>query len=439
MYSRSLERRILLSLLLVFTLGFGSLALYLYDTRDELRRSVMFIQASEIASGLDAESDFSSLPREYAGGELSYTLYSAQGEVLWRSDNLQRPRRMRLGTLEDETRLFRLPVRSGRVINVPVRLADGSVLMVAKEDRMEREIIGSLLQARALRGLILLLPFCLAAACLILWLLHWTLRPVRRAAGLAAEIGPEKPGLRIPLDKLPREILPLAQAANDGLDRLAAAFETEKQIVADAAHELRTPLTVLDLRLQKNRLEGTADWPAIECEMQQVRHLVDQLLALARQEQPQARLRQAASVAPISRVVREAVASMLPLFETRGRRIRAAVPDRLQARGDADLLREAIRNVLENALFHGGGTVTVTLYHADQRGAALDITDEGPGVPLENQADMFVRFRKGAQGGEGAGLGLAIARQTLLNAGGDIRFVGAGPCVVRMWFAPPTA
>src|SRR5690606_39065925 len=93
-YSRSLEHRILMSLLLVLLLGFGSLALYLYDTRDELRRGIMFMQASEIAAGFTAASDVSELPSEYAGETLSYTLYAADGALLWHSDNLQRPRRL---------------------------------------------------------------------------------------------------------------------------------------------------------------------------------------------------------------------------------------------------------------------------------------------------------------------------------------------------------
>src|SRR5690606_31302609 len=113
-------------------------------------------------------------------------LYSAQGEVLWHSANLQRPRRLRRGTLEDEFSLFRSAVRSGFVINVPVALADGSTLMVAKEDRLEREIIGDLLRTRVMRGLLMLLPFCLFAVGLFFFLLQWTLRPVRQAVRYTA-------------------------------------------------------------------------------------------------------------------------------------------------------------------------------------------------------------------------------------------------------------
>jgi signal transduction histidine kinase len=430
----SLKCRVLVSLLLVFASGFGVLALYLLDTRDELRRGIMFIQAREIGAGLDAGSDLSRLPTHQAGGELSYTLYSAQGEVLWHSANLARPRRLRRGTLTDELDLFRAPVRSGRVISVPVTLTDRSILMVAKEDRLERELIGELLRIRAMRGALMLVPFCLFAVGLIFVLLQWTLRPVRQAARLAADIGPHEPGRRIALDELPREIVPLARAANDGLARLARAYEYEQQVVADAAHELRTPLTVLDLRLQKCRIEGRADWSAITREMGHIHKLVGQLLALARQDRARDGHGPGADLARLPRVVREAVASMLPLFEAHGRLVDADIEEDVIVRGNADLLREAIRNALENALFHGVGAVHVRLSRSGGDVATLDVMDQGAGVPLASQEDMFRRFHKGRQASAGSGLGLAIVRSTLRNVGGDARFVGADPCILRLSF-----
>src|SRR5690606_6613835 len=135
------------------------------------------------------------------------------------------------GTFAEESRRFRWAMNSGRVISVPVHLADGATLMVAKEDRLESQLVDDFLHARVLQGLIVLLPLSLSGLALVLGLLHWTLRPVRQAARLAADIGPHEPGRRIPLEKLPREVVPLAKAANDGLERLSKAYEYEQRIV----------------------------------------------------------------------------------------------------------------------------------------------------------------------------------------------------------------
>ncbi|MCK9510635.1 MAG: HAMP domain-containing histidine kinase [Pigmentiphaga sp.] len=441
---RSLAARILVALVLVGLLGFASLAWYLYDTRDELRYSTALLQANAIVqevlatkgTGTAGERGLGQLPRHYGGSELFYTLYSAGGEPVWYSDNLVRPMRMRPGTLEAAMRplQWRTFRGRGRVIGVPVTLADGGTLIVAKADGLERSLIDALLRTRLLRVLIGFLVFCLVAGLLIGWLLRWTLRPVRQAAALAGEIHPGAPQRRVPLDRLPQEIVPLARAANLGLDRLAQALSAQKQWLADAAHELRTPLTVLDLRLQKMRLEGKTDWPAVEQEVQRLRHLVDQLLTLARQDHAGGDAAQAGSVS-LSRIVRETIASLVPLFEQNQRDIQVDLQDHVRIVADAAAVRDAIRNVVENALLHGQGTVAVRLSQAGKGGGAiLDVGDEGAGVPLDAQDDMFNRFHKGRQGGAGSGLGLAIARQALRNLGGDVHFVGERPCVVRLRF-----
>ncbi|HSX71787.1 MAG TPA: histidine kinase dimerization/phospho-acceptor domain-containing protein, partial [Pseudomonas sp.] len=281
---RSLRGRMLIALLLVFSLGFGNLAVHLYGTRDELRRAVLTLQAHAVSEGVSGLADVARLPLEYGGVELAYTLYSADGKVLWFSDNLDKPGRLRTDMLERESHWWRWSPIGGRVINVPVRLADGSVLMVRRDDAREREMIDDLLLDRLRQSLVVMLPLGVISVLLILWLLHWTLRPVRHAARLAREIGPSAPTRRIPLTDLPSEFHPLAEAANSALDRLAGAYAAERRFVADAAHELRTPLTVLDLRLQDARDSRQPDWPALDQEMQQMRRLVAQLLELARQD-----------------------------------------------------------------------------------------------------------------------------------------------------------
>lgn len=433
----SLAARIFASLLLVGLLCFGSLLWYLHNTRDELRYSTLLLQAQEIAQGFTASSDFNVLPKQYAGGELFYTLYDAQGAVLWHSPDLPRPLRMRSGTLDEALRPLRLKSfrGHGHIVGVPVRLADGATLIVSKRDTLERGLIEALLQTRLLHSVIAL-PLFLLLTGLILWgLMRWTLRPVRRATALAAQIHPDHPERRIPLAHLPKEVLPLAQAANLALDRLDRALTTQKQLGADAAHELRTPLTVLDLLLQRMRHEGTADWPLIEQEMQRLRRLVGQLLTLSRRDHAAHVCPEAPTiVSSLSRLTREAVASLIPLFEQQQRDLEADILDGVPVKGDPDALRDAIRNVVENALLHGQGTVTVRLYLEGQGRPVLDVSDAGPGVPGHMREAIFQRFHKGRQDSAGSGLGLAIARQALHSAGADIYFVSGATCTVRMCF-----
>lgn len=419
---RSLRLRILVALLLVFALGFGNLAIHLYGTRDELRRTMLELQAHAVTEGIRDESDMSRLPLSYAGEPLGYTLYSAQGELLWFSENLDRPSRLRTAMLEQGSRWWRWSPIGGRVINVPVRLPDGATLMVTRNDAKERGTIDRLLLERLRQSLLIMLPLGLLSVLLILWLLNWTLRPVRRAADLAASIGPGELNRRIPLTNLPVEIRPLADAANRALDRLAEAFAGERRFVADAAHELRTPLTVLDLRMQEARESERPDWPALEREMRQMRRLVGQLLELARQEGMAGTQQRGEQTSRLSRVIRESVASMLPLFEARDRELSVDVEDGLVCRGNHDELREVMLNVLENALLHGAGTVRVR-GRKSAGNIVIEVCDQGEGVAQDQREAMFQRFSKGRQGSEGTGLGLAIVRRIVENAGGRVAFV----------------
>lgn len=430
---RSLRRRMLIALLLVFVLGFGVSAAHVYGSRDELRRAVLMIQAQAASSGFTSDQPLSSLPRHFANGELGYTLYSPAGQLVGFSDYLGRPRKLRKEMLRHDTHWWRWSAYGGNTINAPVRLPDGSTLMVSRNDLAERKMLNELLLDRLRHSLIFMLPLGLLAVGLILLLLNWTLRPVRQAARLAQGIGPATPQRRIPLGDLPNEFHPLALAANQALDRLAGAYAAERRFTADAAHELRTPLTVLDLRLQDAQRSGQTDWPRLNSEMRQLRRLVSQLLELARHDHA-AESTSLPEQSHLSRVVREATASMLPIFEAQQRKMLSDIEDGLFCCGNADELREALINLLENALKHGAGSVKVTL-HSEQHEIFLDVADQGDGVIFEEQERMFQRFYKGIQGSDGTGLGLAIVRRIVENARGSVSFVPGSHTLVRITLA----
>ncbi len=283
------------------------------------------------------------------------------------------------------------------------------------------------------QDLAILLPFSLVTVVLVSAVTVWNLRPVTRASEAAARVGPGSPTARIEAPGLPSEIEPLVSAANGALDRLADAYESERRFVADAAHELRTPLAALRLRLQRARAESRVDWHAVDGDLAQMGRLVSQLLELARKE---AAGPDGAAGPPepcnLARIAREAAASVLPLVEQAGRTLLVDLGDHLTVAGHPGDLGDLVRNLLENALLHGRGTIALTGWR-DSRGACvLQVTDEGDGVPPALREAVFDRFRKGRQGDRGSGLGLAIVRAVARSHHASVRFVDGSGCRVQL-------
>ncbi|HUZ66826.1 MAG TPA: HAMP domain-containing sensor histidine kinase [Beijerinckiaceae bacterium] len=286
------------------------------------------------------------------------------------------------------------------------------------------------------QDLSVLLAFSVGAIALIWIVSGWSLRHLGDASREAALVGAESPGARISTARLPAEIRPLVDAVNGALDRLAEAYAAERRFVADAAHELRTPLAVLSLRLQRARQESPPDWAALDCDLGQVSRLVAQLLDLARKEYAAQTHSSDEDVANLSRAAREAVAAIIPLTEQAGRALDVDLPESLFVRGRADDLRDMIRNLLDNALQHGGGAIRIfgaeSSSSAGERRAVITVSDEGRGVPANIQKAMFDRFKKETPNSAGSGLGLAIARQVAEGRRGSIEFISGPGCTVRV-------
>jgi len=284
---------------------------------------------------------------------------------------------------------------------------------------------------------ILVMVPLIAVALALIWLVSaWSLRPLARASREAAKAGPRNPTTRIGSRGLRSEIRPLVDAVNGALDRLAEAYAAERHFTADAAHELRTPLAVLNLRVQRAKVEGTPDWAGIDRELAQMNRLVEQLLDLARKEH--AGHSSAAPNLPminLSRIAREAAATAVPLAEAVGRAFVVELPDALPVRGRADDLRDAVRNLLDNALTHGLGTIRLLGRVAAGGGqpfVVVEVADEGPGIGAGLRSVVFERFRKGRQDTPGSGLGLAIVREVASSHGGSIDFVAGSGCRARI-------
>ncbi len=219
------------------------------------------------------------------------------------------------------------------------------------------------------QDILVLIPIVIAAVALIWLVSAWSLRPLARASREAALAGPRNPTARIGMRGLTSEVRPLVEAVNGALDRLANAYAVERRFTADAAHQLRTPLAVLNLRVQMASLKGETDWITINRELMQMNRLVEQLLDLARKEHVgHATTSSDFPVVNLSRIAREAAATVIPLAEAAGRALDVDLPDVLLVRGRADDLREMICNLLDNALIHGDGIIRLLGSATAERG-----------------------------------------------------------------------
>lgn len=271
---------------------------------------------------------------------------------------------------------------------------------------------------------LLLVPFTTVALAIMWAVSGWSLRQLALASKKVSAIGPANVSGRIPVTKMPSEVLPLIEAANGALDRLAASYEAEQRFVAQVAHQLRTPLAVASLRVQRARSGLPLDLSGLEGDLHDLQRFTERLLDLARKEQARyTRHDLFADPVNLSRTAREVVAGMLPLFEHAGRPLTVDLPPNLLLRGRAADLADLVTNLLENALKHGSGTVSLsagTLEEKEQSWAVLTVADQGPGIPPEFRDRMFSRFARGDGHSQGHGLGLAIVKEVVEAHGGTV-------------------
>ena len=225
----------------------------------------------------------------------------------------------------------------------------------------------------------------------------------------------------IATDDVPRELVPLSNAINGLMQRLASALSAQRRFLADAAHELRTPATALRLQLQLlERSQSDAARAAAMVELKagvdRSQRLIEQLLQVARTGPDGEPLRE--GVVLLGDLVRAAVAGMRAKADHRCITLVAKIDANAEVPGDSDQLTVLLNNLVENAIRYTpeGGTISVGACRNEGEGAAtLWVIDDGVGIPPEERERVFERFYRGegADGSarpEGSGLGLAIVR-----------------------------
>jgi two-component system, OmpR family, sensor kinase len=204
---------------------------------------------------------------------------------------------------------------------------------------------------------------------------------------------------------------------NELLGRISQALERERRLIGDASHELRTPLTVLRTELELANLPGRSRAELAESvrhaaeEADRIARLADDLLLLARSDQGDPVIHP--TVQPLAAVLTDAVTAANGRASARGANVDLAVDQNLRIPIDADRLRQAVDNLLDNALRVSppGGTIGVRAGRHDGV-VVVDVIDDGPGFPPELLPHAFERFRRAdptrTRSRGGAGLGLAI-------------------------------
>ena len=349
----------------------------------------------------------------------------------------------------------------------------GDYRLMTKPDRLGRTTISGLptadIEATMLRVLwIFVLASVIAlVAAIVLGVLvtRRALAPLnrmaataRRVAGLPLDRGEVELPVRVPgnVANANTEVGQMGSALNRMLDHISTALSTRqasetrvRQFVADASHELRTPLTAIRgyTELAQRRSEEMPPEVAhaigrVASEADRMTHLVEDLLLLARLDSGR---RLEAETVDLSLLAVDAVSDAhvaggdhtwnLDLPE---------VP--VQVTGDALRLHQVLANLLANARTHTppGTVVTVSLAQ-DDGGAVLTVADDGPGIPVELQSEVFERFARGdssrSRKDGSTGLGLAIVSAVVRAHHGSIALAstpGDTVFTVRLPYAPAT-
>jgi signal transduction histidine kinase len=259
-------------------------------------------------------------------------------------------------------------------------------------------------------------PILLILLTIDIFIFRRAIRPLVEASSQAANVGPARTDIRLPEQNIPNEILPLVRAVNLAFERLDRGFRAQREFTGDAAHELRTPLAVLRARI--DTLENKSEVPALRRDVEGMSRIVSQLLELAELDALAVEDRGTVDLRTICSDVAEFIA---PLVIEHGRDISLRTPEEpVLIKGNGELLKRAIRNIVENALYHTpvGSTVEIEL---DWHGT-IAIVDQGPGIDPRDTERIFERFwRADRSRTGGAGLGLSIVKQIVESHGGTVR------------------
>ena len=313
----------------------------------------------------------------------------------------------------------------------------GTIRITLAEPLAHRASVAREIQIGLGLPLLVVLPIALAA---IILAVRFSLDPLRRFRTRLEARGARDLS-EVPAGDLPTEIGPLAAALNSLLARLREAFEAERSFAANAAHELRTPLAgaiAQAQRLRSETREAAAAQRAADIEetLKRLTRRTERLMQLARAEGGRLQSDAAHDARTALRIVVEDMAR-----SPAAPHLALDLPEApVLSTIDPDALGIVCRNLVENALRHGGasGEVRVSL----TPGGELIVTNDGPVVGPDRLARLTERFERGGEGSEGSGLGLHIVASIAKRTGSGLMVRSPRPGAVDGFearFALPAA
>jgi signal transduction histidine kinase len=253
-------------------------------------------------------------------------------------------------------------------------------------------------------------------------------------------------GKRIPLYGTRDEWDQLADNLNSMLERIEVLMREVKQVTDNVAHDLRTPLTRMRGRLERacgRPRDPTSDQSLIENTMAELDGVLRTFSSLTRISQIEASDQRAAfGTVDLAKIASEVVELFDAAAEESGGHLSLARDQHVFVAGDRDLLFDAIGNLVDNAIKHGraAGQVTIEVEHSDG-GGVISVADDGPGLPAEEQENVFKRFYRleRSRSIPGSGLGLSVVAAVARLHGARIEVFDNRPGLkVQLRFPAPT-
>ncbi len=280
------------------------------------------------------------------------------------------------------------------------------------------------------------LPLALLTLIVVPWLIRRAMSGVAEVAAQAQSINIDERGARLADQAVPRELQPLVLAFNAALERLNEGYNARDRFLADAAHELRAPIAILEARIET--LASGATRTRLLTDVARLSNLAEQLLDLQRLD------RQHSTLEPLDLVAlsREVAADVAPLVVDAGYELALdAVAEQVMVMGDRLSLSRVLTNLIQNAIAHGGGHGLISV-DVDVDGS-FGVSDQGPGIPIEERHHIFEPFYRLRPSSTGAGLGLHLVQEivTLHSGRIDVSDAASGGASfrVRLRLATPVA